>query len=543
MKPKTNAMLMMVLLPLGLLLVLWGLRPLPLQAATITVCVSGCDHDTIKDAVDEAVPGDFISVQAGSYIANVVITESLTIQGAGAADTFINGDSASGESVFVISGTVAVTITNLTIQNGSASTSLFLGGLGGGIYVNENASLLLDTVTVKDNSAEAAGGGIANNGTLLVQNSAITGNTGPEGGGIYSTGPVTLTSVLISQNEADDIGGGISTLGSLVTLVISGSTIVENTALADGGGIAVIDAPDVQIVQTAVQTNTVSDTGRGGGLYNSDSNVIIDGSTFSGNEAGAGAAIFNEKQNDLDNDTHLLVTGSTIRDNAAIGSLSADGGGGIYNINVMTLTQSLVAGNRTTQNDVIGAGVFNAPEGRFAIENSTIAGNQATRGSGIFNTGQMTLTSVTLYGNVGIDPGVSVYMTPTLAIGLGETITPTLVAINTAVADAVGASNCSGATAWTSLGYNVASDTSCGLTGPEDRQGIAVRLQPLADNGGPTQTSAPALNSPLIDSGSPDSADCPAVDQRGVARPVGDRCDVGAYETTVYQLYLPAILR
>ena len=53
-------------------------------------------------------------------------------------------------------------------------------------------------------------------------------------------------------------------------------------------------------------------------------------------------------------------------------------------------------------------------------------------------------------------------------------------------------------------------------------------LGPLADNGGPTQTQALLPGSPAIDSA--DDSACPATDQRGVSRPQGASCDVGAYE-------------
>jgi hypothetical protein len=53
----------------------------------------------------------------------------------------------------------------------------------------------------------------------------------------------------------------------------------------------------------------------------------------------------------------------------------------------------------------------------------------------------------------------------------------------------------------------------------------------LADNGGPTKTMALTAGSPAIDAG--DDAACPATDQRGVPRPQGPHCDIGAYEVVV----------
>jgi hypothetical protein len=93
-----------------------------------------------------------------------------------------------------------------------------------------------------------------------------------------------------------------------------------------------------------------------------------------------------------------------------------------------------------------------------------------------------------------------------------------------------------------SLGNNIASDASCNLTQSTDLPNTDPLLGPLADNGGPTLTHLPLAGSPAIDAIPP--ADCTwdddgdqgtpevpiATDQRGVARPQGAGCDIGAVE-------------
>ncbi len=51
----------------------------------------------------------------------------------------------------------------------------------------------------------------------------------------------------------------------------------------------------------------------------------------------------------------------------------------------------------------------------------------------------------------------------------------------------------------------------------------------MKNNGGPTQTMAPAPGSPARNA-IPKAACAVARDQRGVRRPQGPRCDIGAYE-------------
>jgi len=98
------------------------------------------------------------------------------------------------------------------------------------------------------------------------------------------------------------------------------------------------------------------------------------------------------------------------------------------------------------------------------------------------------------------------------------------------VADNIAGANCTFSI--NSLGYNLTDDTSCGFTEPGDLVVADAMLGPLQDNGGPTETHDLLPGSPAIDAG---SMDCPPpdTDQRGVARPQGMDCDIGAVE------YLP----
>jgi hypothetical protein len=101
------------------------------------------------------------------------------------------------------------------------------------------------------------------------------------------------------------------------------------------------------------------------------------------------------------------------------------------------------------------------------------------------------------------------------------------------VANSIFADNGTGGCGITqSLGYNLSDDESCNLYEPTDLIVADAMLGPLQDNGGPTETHDLLPGSPAIDAG---SMDCPPpdTDQRGVARPQGAGCDIGAVE------YLP----
>jgi len=89
-----------------------------------------------------------------------------------------------------------------------------------------------------------------------------------------------------------------------------------------------------------------------------------------------------------------------------------------------------------------------------------------------------------------------------------------------------GGANCAGTI--TSAGHNLDSGNTCKFTATGDITSTNPLLGPLQDNGGPTWTRAPSIGSPVVDKG--DNATCPGVDQRGILRPIGPRCDIGAYE-------------
>ncbi len=149
---------------------------------------SGC---RLRDALAAATDGDTInfSVTTPATITltsgQLVVGNSVAISGPGADQLSVNGNAAS--LVFYINSGLTVTISGLTITNGSADN-------GSGIY-NDHSNLTVSSSTVSDNSA-SYGGGIFNDGgfdglsfaSLTINNSTVSGNSATSGGGIYNSG-------------------------------------------------------------------------------------------------------------------------------------------------------------------------------------------------------------------------------------------------------------------------------------------------------------------------------------------------------------------
>ncbi len=229
----------------------------------------------------------------------------------------------------------------------------------------------------------------------------------------------------------------------------------------------------------------------------------------------------------------LTVTNSSIQNNRA------DHGGGIFSHGTLTLINTTVSHNTGNGG---GGGIYNT-FGTLTLQNSTISNNFGYYGGGIYNEGKLTINNSTISDNSAYYGG-GIYHH-----GLnGEELKNSIVARNSVI---FSGTDCYGTLG--SAGYNlIGNNSGCtfiATTG--DKVGTAAipidpRLTPLQPNGGLHLTHALYIGSPAMDAGNPDapgsSSDaCFAADQRGVSRPVGTRCDIGAFEGSLSQTYVPLV--
>jgi hypothetical protein len=217
----------------------------------------GADYTTIGAAVADA-GCTTINVAAGVYYENITIDRDLTIQGAGAGVTIIDGNGeVTHQRVMSLSTTSShnVSIADVTIQHGYAVSPTHGGGgisnrgvltLTGVILTHNVVSgtlssdiggavspggvgtgrLVMENCIVSHNTAER-GGGIFFNSTLWMTNTLVYSNSAAAGGGIINYGAMTLTNVTLSDNYASVNGSGLRNDGE--------ATVVNSTIVANKG--------------------------------------------------------------------------------------------------------------------------------------------------------------------------------------------------------------------------------------------------------------------------------------------------------------------
>jgi CSLREA domain-containing protein len=482
--------------------------------------IEAANTDTAVDACLAGSGDDYITLPPCTYTLSIPganednnqtgdldILDNLVIYGAGADTTIVDGNQL--DRVLHVQTNVVAEVNEVAVTGG-----LLADNNGGGIK-NSSGTLTLNDVIMRGNQVLVyEGGGFQNsayfdNATSVLNNCLVVENTAVAGGGILNgaftghTATLTLSNTTVISNTAELYGGGgirqhwfTGATNAMASIALYNSLVEGNTAVSgEGGGIAAYGFPANNVTSTlTVDHSTIREntaygvdpyTGRAGGIAATDSTVTLTASSVTGNTASGGGYASGLGGGLFILDSAAKVVNSTISDNQAIGSslpnVSGLGGGvlvaGQFAPATLTLTNTTVAENSS---NVGGGGIANVYFGADTVttfKNSLVAGNSAPEGMGesCFN--------------------------PDLGPGEGTL---------------------------TSLGHNLEDYDTCEFDQPSDWINTDPLLDPLADNGGPTWTHALLEGSLARDHGH--DAACPPTDQRGVPRPQGPHCDIGAFE-------------
>jgi cysteine-rich repeat protein/predicted outer membrane repeat protein len=318
--------------------------------------------------------------------------------------------------------------------------------------------------------------------------------------------------------DANDVDRVFQVFGG-TSLAVNDLTIRNGNALA-GGGISNNGGALVMTNVVVTDCETVSN-GLAGAIFTAGT-LAMTGGALMDNRAGEGGAVYM-------NDGSAVLTDVTIAGNHS----NSDGGAIKYHApaSSMTITGCTIRDNTSDQQ---GAGILYS-ESTLIMANSTVSGNRSkTNGGGIYANGPGTLNNVTVTANVADSDGDQV--------GEGGGIVfagfapGDLVVGNSIVAGnvATDSPDCSGT--FVSAGYDLV-QVPCTMSGDPTGNvlGVSAGLAPLDDNGGPTFTHGLLPGSPARNAANPavpgsGGGACEATDQRGVARPQGPQCDIGALE-------------
>jgi hypothetical protein len=339
-------------------------------------------------------------------------------------------------------------------------------------------------------AADAADGNtvIVNAGTYAITQGAVPAVGAP-------THAMSIQGASAATTIIDGAGNGTSPFllpaTTTGTLSLSGLT-VQN--FHGTGAIRYFGAGGALSLSRMVFDHNVAPNG-GGAIYylpNPGATLTISSSTFSSNRATSGSAGAVYAQFSASN---ISIDSSTFMNNSA-----GDAGGALLLVGTMGSTAT-------------------ATNSTFAGNTAAASGGGAIYLAGAANT-SLTLGFDTFTGN-GAPPGAG------LSLEVGNNLVARSIT-GSIFAGAAGQCSLGGNTSFADGGSNLSSDTSCGLTAGGDQQGVDPKLLPLGSYGGPTQTAALGVGSPAVNA----ALTCPVsgVDQRGVARPQGAACDIGAFE-------------
>jgi uncharacterized repeat protein (TIGR01451 family) len=295
------------------------------------------------------------------------------------------------------------------------------------------------------------------------------------------------------------------------TLILDGLTLSNGRALTSspndaGGALRIVNSSVVTIAESTLSNNQADFLG--GAIFADNSKLNIRHSSLFDNQARFGGAIYIRT---LSNPGSMAK--ATIINSAIISNTATDGDGGAIRTfdTELTIVNSTLSNNRALE---VSGGLPGGDGGGISVSGSI--------GSSI-----TLITNTTIYSNFASINGGGIQADS----GSGN-VKNTIVARN--VATTTNVANCSSASLL-SNGNNIDSGNGCNFSAGSDLPNTDPLLGPLANNGGNTFTHAPLPGSPAINTA--DNTACAAapvsnVDQRGVLRPQGVTCDIGAVEAT-----------
>ena len=559
-----------------------GSNTVNLPAGTYPIDSSTSDSSSATPSTDNSV-GEF-KVNPGNN------STQITVAGAGSGVTVINAQGK--DRIFDVFQNGVLDLQKMTLENGSPDISSQDHSLGGAIYSQGHLSAETVTFTGNSTSGKGAGGAVAADdypgSTVSITGSVLQNNTAFNGGALWTDAPndVTIAFTLLQSNSSTGSSGGGAIDGAIhaSALTLNFDDVAQNVADPFGGGVAWYGTGALTVTNSLFSQNQTTG-GQGGALFNgsTSTNITISNTSFDGNSTyHSGGAISDGVCSADCGSVSTYVVGSAsltlVQDKFADNTATSDFGGGLEVVgSSTTLSGDEFDGNTATApTGYYGGGYGGAIDwenGGLAILGSSFVANASKWGGALdaVNDQLLKIVDSTMSRNTATASGGAIYTDYGTAAAIPVTLTNDTIAFNNAPSGAGGGiydpsefksggsatggfglqnttiaensgGDCGGAkfAPAVDLGNNDDSDQSClaGAGGPNDLVGVNPLLSDPANNGGPAaggpgdtetlQTDAEQSGSPTVDTGNNNG--CPSVDERGVTRPQGKACDIGAFE-------------
>ena len=350
------------------------------------------EYPTVAAAI-AAADGSESIVLLRDVTENITINKSLTLNLGGFT---LSGDA--NAAVVTISGDKPqVTVKNGTVTGGRNPQN------GGGFAI-DSAVVQLEDLTITGNEAvggngngEVGGGGIyashadVSMQIVTVSENSVTGSSSDGGGILVRYGSLTMDGCHVERNTAPDCGGGMILRHSVLN---AAKSFFENNTAKFGAGIYFGDTPNEAeegcsgehnhlITDSTISGNTVLDpeNGIGGGMYvGTTSNLTLRNSKLLNNDgATQGGAIVAYSAGTIELD-RVSVSENTAQSGAGILALCT----AVCNTDIRLLNGTAIDANTATG---YGGGIYAnaiAKELNVTVTNSSVSGNTAAGGAGIF---------------------------------------------------------------------------------------------------------------------------------------------------------------
>lgn len=388
------------------------------------VSVGNVNYGTIQAAIDAADPGETVSICAGTWREALAVTDDIVLDGPqGAEVTILDGGNRrrilhSTGNYSEPSGSVEVH--GLTFMRGYGRCST-CSSAGGAIDAMGASALIVDDSVFDRNRGPDYGGAIAvplhDAAVTMITDSTFTSNQANYGGGAIGrqspyTGAIEIdvSGSSFARNSSSSQGAAIYAPG--YSPYASTNHVVIDDSTFDGdhsnGGAVYVSYGDLVVTDSSFEDAYSAYVG--GAISTDTANVSVNGSSFVGNTAYYGGAIYGGGSG-----AWASVSDSTFTDNVGTGDGGAidwDGSGGV----------AIDRCSMTYNGSVSHGGAIRASSGSLTTTASEFAYNDAGDGGAIYvNGGTWTADDVDIHDNFAGSTGGGAYVSSGSTIDLDDT--------------------------------------------------------------------------------------------------------------------------